>query len=33
MTTANRFVDIVNKLGPRFAERAVAEDLYGRFVS
>lgn len=33
MTTANRFLDIVAKLGPRFAERAAAADLEGRFVS
>jgi len=33
MTTANRFFDIVQKLGPRFAERAAAADVEGRFVS
>src|SRR6187551_3945852 len=33
MTPANRFLDIVAKLGPRFAARAAAADLEGRFVS
>src|SRR5262245_46273898 len=33
MTTANRFLEIVQKLGPRFAARAAAADVEGRFVS
>src|SRR6185503_20528327 len=33
MTTANRFFEIVQKLAPRFAERAAAADVEGRFVS
>ena len=33
MTTANRFLDAVQKLGPRFAARAAAADVEGRFVS
>jgi alkylation response protein AidB-like acyl-CoA dehydrogenase len=30
--TGNRFLDVVQELGPRFAERAAAADLEGRFV-
>jgi alkylation response protein AidB-like acyl-CoA dehydrogenase len=33
MTTASRFIDTIRELGPRFAERAAAADLEGRFVS
>jgi alkylation response protein AidB-like acyl-CoA dehydrogenase len=33
MTTANRALDVVKELGPRFAARAAAADLEGRFVS
>jgi alkylation response protein AidB-like acyl-CoA dehydrogenase len=29
---ASRFLDVIRKLGPRFAERAAAADLEGRFV-
>jgi alkylation response protein AidB-like acyl-CoA dehydrogenase len=32
MTTANRFLDIVDRLGPHFAARAPAADVEGRFV-
>jgi alkylation response protein AidB-like acyl-CoA dehydrogenase len=30
--TGNRFLDVVHELGPRFAERAAAADVEGRFV-
>ncbi|HXU06485.1 MAG TPA: acyl-CoA dehydrogenase family protein [Polyangia bacterium] len=33
MTTTSRFFEIVQKLGPRFGERAVAADIEGRFVA
>ena len=33
MTTTSRFLEIVQKLGPRFAARAAAADVEGRFVS
>ena len=32
MTTTSRFLEIVQKLGPRFAGRAAAADVEGRFV-
>jgi alkylation response protein AidB-like acyl-CoA dehydrogenase len=32
MTTTSRFLEIVQKLGPRFASRAAAADVEGRFV-
>ena len=32
MTTTSRFLEIVQKLGPRFAARAAAADVEGRFV-
>lgn len=32
ITQGSRFLDIVRKLGPRFAERAAAADVEGRFV-
>ena len=32
MTTTSRFLELVQKLGPRFAGRAAAADLEGRFV-
>jgi alkylation response protein AidB-like acyl-CoA dehydrogenase len=33
MTTASRFLDVAEKLGPRFADRAAAADVEGRFVA